>query len=230
VWDDGIVTTATNLNELKAQVKITVDRWIEKFKTDHVIICFSPKGSKYFRHKIFPDYKQNRKGGKKPLGYNHLVTYMQEEYTTCTIDDCEADDALGILATDGSFDRNTIISIDKDMRTIPCDYYNMDEELTEVISEQFANYMHLFQTLVGDATDNYKGCPGVGPKKAQVILQDDSWDSVVKAFNKAGLSEDEALIQARVARILRADDYNFQTKEISLWNPPQKPTALSVVK
>tara|TARA_R100000700_G_C3130555_1_gene115965 strand:- start:592 stop:885 length:294 start_codon:yes stop_codon:yes gene_type:complete len=95
----------------------------------------------------------------------------------------------------------------------------MDTEVTETVTETLANYMHLYQTLVGDATDNYKGCPGVGPKKATEILEEPTWDSVVKAFEKAGLTEEDALVQARVARILRADDYNFHKEEVILWQP-----------
>ena len=42
---------------------------------------------------------------------------------------------------------------------------------------------------------------------------------MVRPFKKAGLTEDDALVQARVARILRAEDFNFETQEVILWNP-----------
>ena len=131
----------------------------------------------------------------------------------------EADDTLGILATNGECSRNIIVSVDKDMLTIPCEYYNMDKEVTETVDTKLADYMHLYQTLVGDSTDNYKGCPGVGPKKAADILKIPSWSRVVTAFEKAGLTSDDALVQARVARILRANEYNFDTGEVILWEP-----------
>ena len=218
-WGDGVITTATNLEELETQTQNTLRYWQEKLNVSRFMICFSDKSSKYFRHKILEEYKGNRKAGKKPLGYNFLVEHIKEVYNTFTLPNCEADDALGILATDGMFARNIIVSIDKDMLTIPCEYFNMDTEVTETVTETLANYMHLYQTLVGDSTDNYKGCPGVGPKKATEILQDPTWDAVVKAFEKAGLTEDDALVQARVARILRADDYNFNKEEVILWQP-----------
>jgi len=218
-WEDGIVTTATNLAELKAQADSSIRYWQEKIGISTLIICFSPKGSKYFRHKILEEYKGNRKATKKPLGYHFLVEYLKETYTTFTLNECEADDALGILATDGSYSRNVIVSIDKDMLTIPCEYFNMDTEVTETVTETLADYMHLYQTLVGDNTDNYKGCPGVGPKKAVEVLKNPTWDNVLASFNKAGLTEEDALVQARVAKILRADDYNFKTEEVILWEP-----------
>ena len=226
-WDDGILTTATNVGELKIQAKTMIEYWQEKLggeeKEVTTVICFSDRTNN-FRRKIFPDYKLNRKDSKKPLGYNHLETYLKEFYVTQTQPMLEADDVLGILATDGEFDRNIIISIDKDMLTIPCEYYNMDSEVTEVIDEKTADHMFFFQTLTGDSVDNYKGCPGIGPKKATELLltKGVKWQTIKDAYAKAGLTEDHALTQARVARILRSKDYNFNKEEINLWNPTTK--------
>ena len=228
-WDDGILTTATNVDELKVQADVMINEWKEKLvlrwkqRTDKdftTTICFSDRANN-FRRKIFPDYKLNRKDSKKPLGYNHLETYLKEKYTTKTQPMLEADDVLGILATDGKFDRNIIISIDKDMLTIPCEYYNMDSEVIEVIDEKMADHMFFFQTLTGDSVDNYKGCPGIGPKRATELLltKGVKWQTIKDAYEKAGLTEDHALTQARVARILRTSDYNFGKEEVVLWNP-----------
>ena len=221
--DDGILTTATNIEELKAQANAMVQDWQEELgggRDVTTLICFSDRANN-FRRKIFPDYKLNRKDSKKPLGYNHLEAYLKEHYVARTQPMLEADDVLGILATDGEFDRNIIISIDKDMLTIPCEYYNMDSEITEVIDEKMADHMFFFQTLTGDSVDNYKGCPGVGPKKATELLLNKGvrWQTIVDAYEKAGLTEDHALTQARVARILRTKDYNFKKEEINLWTP-----------
>jgi DNA polymerase-1 len=40
---------------------------------------------------------------------------------------------------------------------------------------------------------------------------------------KHGLSEEYMLRQARLARILRASDYDFKRKEPILWLPPRNP-------
>jgi DNA polymerase-1 len=222
-WDDGILTTATDVEQLKIQADFMIQEWQEKLgerRDVATIICFSDRANN-FRRKIFPDYKLNRKDQKKPLGYNHLETYLKEQYLTITQPMLEADDVLGILATDGEFDRNIIISIDKDMLTIPCEYYNMDSEITEVIDEKMADHMFFFQTLTGDSVDNYKGCPGIGPKRATELLLNKGvrWQTIIDAYEKAGLTEDHALTQARVARILRSKDYNFDKEEINLWTP-----------
>jgi len=218
-WEDDVVTTATNLKEVRAQADAMIAYWQEQLGVEQLVICFSPKGGKYFRHNILESYKGTRKASQKPMGYHSLVEYLKEKYSYLQVPMLEADDTLGILATNGEYSRNIIVSVDKDMLTIPCEYYNMDKEVTETVDTKLADYMHLYQTLVGDSTDNYKGCPGVGPKKAADILKIPSWSRVVTAFEKAGLTSDDALVQARVARILRANEYNFDTGEVILWEP-----------
>ncbi|MGA1496056.1 MAG: phage exonuclease, partial [Rhodothermales bacterium] len=87
-----------------------------------------------------------------------------------------------------------------------------------------ADHFHMMQTLCGDSTDGYAGCPGVGPKKAEAILNGgSSWSAVVAAFEKAGLSAFEAIVQARVSRILRHGDFNPKTSEVRLWEPKADP-------
>ena len=88
------------------------------------------------------------------------------------------------------------------------------------ITEEYADYFHLYQTLVGDTTDGYPGLKGIGDKRATALLEKEaSWETVVKAYEKAGETEEDALVQARLARILRASDYNFETREPILWSP-----------
>ena len=84
----------------------------------------------------------------------------------------------------------------------------------------------MMQCLIGDSSDNYTGCPGVGKVGAEKLLKDyrhdpvAMWGIVVQRYEKAGLSEDEALIQAQVSRICRASDYNFTTQSPILWRKP----------
>ncbi|MCV6621022.1 MAG: hypothetical protein OIF51_04640 [Cellvibrionaceae bacterium] len=39
------------------------------------------------------------------------------------------------------------------------------------------------------------------------------------AFSSVGLTETEAIQQARVARVLRSEDYDLETKTVRLWTP-----------
>jgi DNA polymerase-1 len=77
--------------------------------------------------------------------------------------------------------------------------------------------------MTGDTTDNYKGCPGIGAVKAKALFEKSgaNWNTVVEAFRKAGLTEEDALVQARVAYILRGWDYNPKSREIKLWLPKE---------
>jgi len=121
---------------------------------------------------------------------------------------------LGILGTANS---DTIIwSEDKDLLTIPAKHWIDGEVVT--ISEEEADRMFYYQTLIGDSTDNYKGCPSVGSVTANKLLDEDcSWATVVSAFSKKGLNEEVALENARLARILRNGEYDTDTAEVKLW-------------
>jgi hypothetical protein len=46
-----------------------------------------------------------------------------------------------------------------------------------------------------------------------------AWELIVEAYAKKDLTEADALQQARVARILRFDDYDFNKKKPILWTP-----------
>ncbi len=141
----------------------------------------------------------------------------------------EGDDVMGILATHPKLIREKIIvSIDKDMETIPSDdcRWGTDEASSRgSIRPIEADYYHMLQTLTGDTTDGYKGCPGIGPKKAEAILAGTFEDPqncglVVAAYEKAGLTEDDPIVQARMAASSAPSDYDFTKKEPILWNPP----------
>jgi DNA polymerase-1 len=136
---------------------------------------------------------------------------------------------MGVLATHPKTVRESqpiIVSQDKDMQTIPTQVWRQGELMT--ISEEQADYYHMFQTLVGDTSDGYKGCPGVGKVKAEKLLTDvllqpglpqPYWPTVVACYEKAKLTEQDALTQARLARILRFSDWDNEKKEPILWTP-----------
>jgi len=133
------------------------------------------------------------------------------------MDTLEADDALGIYAT--LHPGNVIVSPDKDMKQIPGQLYNMEEMFT--VSPEEGERMHYLQTLSGDQTDGYGGVPGVGMKRAASWFEKHgyNWEAVVRAFVEKDLGEREALINARLAKILTVNDYDFATGEPILWTP-----------
>lgn len=200
-----------------------------KVGADKIILAFSDKLN--WRKDVLPTYKANRAKTPQPLLRSHLVAWAQDKYECFTRATLEGDDVMGILLTRDSAAGEEIIgcSIDKDFNTIPGHHYNFGRDEFFTVTGVEADYYHLYQTLVGDAVDNYAGCPGVGPVAAKKILTakeedmffsvPEMWKRVVAAFDKAGLGEEEALVQARVARICRASDYDFKTKKVKLWTP-----------
>ena len=81
----------------------------------------------------------------------------------------------------------------------------------------------LHPAVANHVVDGFKGLPGVGPVAATKILMGlkrvQLWPAVVAAYEEKGLTEEDALVQARVSRILRTTDFNFKSKSVKLWTP-----------
>jgi DNA polymerase I len=196
--------------------------------TDEMIVAFSDNHDN-FRKRLDPEYKANRKKNRRPNHYQKLRKYAIETYNAKIIPSLEGDDVLGIMATSNKFKadyRKIIVSIDKDMKTVPGFFFDVgkpENEVREVTSDE-AHYWHLYQTLTGDTTDHYKGCPSFGEKTTEKWFEKHgvSWQSVVNAYKSKGLTEDDALLQARLAFILHAPYYKVKRKEVVLWTPKEK--------
>ena len=89
---------------------------------------------------------------------------------------------------------------------------------TVTIDPEDGRRWHLIQSLAGDQTDGYGGCPGIGVKRAVTLFEESgyNWDVVVKAFADKDLGEDVALMNAQLARILTKDNYDGQ---VIPWHP-----------
>lgn len=175
-------------------------------------------------------YKETRVKRAKPVLFRQLRQDVEERYKCVWFDSLEADDCLGIAATGpkSKTEHRIIVSWDGDLESVPCRLYNPRHPSRGVVTvtEAEADYAHLHQTLTGDAVDNYVGIPGVGPVKAEKILGTltgrAAWDAVVAAYEAHGLTEADALTQARVARILRYGEWNPDIG-VRLFAPESKP-------
>ncbi len=221
-WDDDLWTLHAFEEPARAAVDSMIETLKQKVGATDVIIAFTDGVN--WRKDILPTYKDNRKDKRKPMLLKPLRAYCEEKYKTYTRPRLEADDVLGILLTHPKIipGEKVLVSIDKDFKTIPGKHYNWKDDKSFEIDEEQAQWWHFYQTLMGDATDGYAGCPGIGPKTAEKVLEHGAtWETVVGCFKAKGLSEAAALIQARVARICHAKDYDFEKKEVILWNPPE---------
>ena len=215
-WGDDVITVVSRFSEALRNVERDLTKIKNEFMWDvpKLILFFSD--SENFRKKIYPDYKGHR-NRKKPCGYRKVITELSNRYEVIKLPTLEADDALGIYATANP--GNIVCSPDKDLRQIPGKLYDM-KELTTIDPIEGAKW-HLIQTLAGDQTDGYSGVPGIGIKRAVALFEEHgyTWKTVVKAFEDKDLTEDDALMNARLARILTCRDYDPIEHAVIPWTP-----------
>ena len=204
-----------------SEVMETIDRELYDIACDlgcfdDFILFFS--SSRNFRKLLYPAYKGHR-NRKKPCGYRRAINELKKEYPVITNPSLEADDSIGIFATKEP--GHIVVSPDKDMRQIPGELYNLTDPVITITPED-AERWHYIQTMAGDQTDGYSGIPGIGAKRAAALLDKDgcTWDTVVKAYKAKGLSENDALLNARLAKILHHEHYDPGQQRIIYWTPP----------
>lgn len=243
------------------EVTPKVDEWLQdlkaKLKADDFIICLSCPSVECWRMDVLPSYKGNRDLSTRPVLLDAVKDYLADNYKSYRRPTMEADDIMGILSTDPSLvkGKKIIVSEDKDMQTIPGWLYNPRKDTKpRLITKEQADRYHLYQTIIGDTTDGYVGCPGAGDKAATELLDQPRawtpyqhvfksgprkglaetrwvlgescapWQAVVALYERYGYTEADALVQARVARICRSSDYDFKTKQVILWTPDSAPS------
>lgn len=208
-----------------------------------------------FRKSLFEDYKANRADIEPHPAFDALKAEVMERIDTIWEDGIEADDLIGIRCTEDP--KHTLaVSADKDFATVPCNFmvptsHGRKKPDWHSFSEAEADRNWMVQTMTGDTVDNYDGIPGVGPVKANEIVDHPHlielapterfkrgprkgqakpevwvegkpcslWESMVSYARRYGKDEAYMITQARLARILRAGEYDFETKEVKLWTP-----------
>ena len=193
--------------------------------------CFTT-GS-FFRKEIYPEYKANRKGSKKPIGYGALKSeILFHNPLSMQHDKVEADDLVSIIASTLRKEDTpyVIASLDKDLRQIPGRHWDIKHREEDYIGEVQARRNWWEQVLTGDRVDNIPGCPSIGPVRARrevetwdVLQPVDCWQKAVSVYAKKGKVEqphESALLAARLTRLLREGEYDFETKTYRIWNPP----------
>jgi DNA polymerase-1 len=214
-FGDDVILVTSNFSDALAATNRELTKIKNKFGSfSEMILFFSD--SINFRKQILESYKGHR-NRKKPCGYKRVINALRKEYKVIIKPSLEADDAMGVYST--KYPGNCIVSPDKDMKQIPGQLYNLDKVFT--VSKEEGAKWHLIQALAGDQTDGYSGVPGIGVKRATSLFEEDgySWKTVTKAFTDKGLTEYDAITNARLARILTADDYDFKNKQPILWTP-----------
>lgn len=203
-------------------VRTVMDTLIGKFEGE-LEVYLTGKGN--YRNDIatIREYKGNRKDAPKPIYYQDIRDYMCKKYGAVVVDGQEADDEIGIRATELGDDA-IIITTDKDLDTIPGWHYNWVKGDHYYVDERTANRNFYLQILTGDSTDNILGIQGVGPVGAAKLLGDNTtpkgmWQACLAAYvdkypkGCEGVSAKNAAIQtARLVYIRKHRD--------EIWSPP----------
>ena len=198
---------------------------MEMFNTHKLVMCFSCNRKENWRRDLVDSYKMNREGKLSPVGLTGLMAYAMDNYEYRLEPRVEADDLLGIFSTNGEYGKTVLCSWDKDMLTIPTLIYNGNKDVLKNQSRADALKFFMYQVIIGDSSDGYKGIKGAGPKAAKKLITENSkklvniWEAMVELAKKKKHDEDYLLGQARMAHILQDGDYNFETGEVRLWEP-----------
>lgn len=147
-------------------------KMLDAVKADRHEIYLS--GTSNFRKDIATiiGYKANRVQ-PKPVHYDAIRQHLVDRWNAIVIDGQEADDELGIRATEiqQAGDDSIIVSIDKDLLTIPSKHYNWKKEVWHDIDDETGMRNFYVQCLSGDRSDNIPGIDGVGIIKGALILE-----------------------------------------------------------
>jgi hypothetical protein len=166
-------------------------------------------GKNNFRDKIAvtAPYKGNRKGNEKPHHYSLLREYLTTSWGATVNEGIEADDMLAIRATELG-DDSVIVTLDKDLDQVVGWHYNFVKKIKYYVEKDEGLLNFYKQFLTGDSVDNIEGAKGIGPKRADKLLnglsEKEMWDVVVDA-----LGEERAIENGHLLYMLRSLDDKF---------------------
>jgi 5'-3' exonuclease len=158
---------------------------LEQVRPQHIAVAFDESLRNSFRNQLYPAYKANREPAPQELKRQFVLCKQvcQALGIACFASDSfEADDIIGTLATRMRVRGKQIVllSRDKDLTQLirPGDVYwdylgekryHYDDipQKFGVLPERMACYL----AIMGDAVDNIRGVPGVGPKTASTLFR-----------------------------------------------------------
>lgn len=195
-----------------------VREWSHRADAGKTICCLS--APRCFRYALWPDYKKARVDKPRPTWLGGCKQAIRDNFTTIPHHDIlEADDIMGILATNGKVSDPIIVTIDKDLRQVPGLHCDPVKGIVNEVSPDQAEEVFLYQWVCGDTTDGYPGIPGVGPKRAQPLVEaDDPYAAILSAYEERGMDREHAMTQARLARIVTAPLWDGRKREVIPWD------------
>jgi len=136
---------------------------------------FLTSGDSFRNTEVYAGYKKNREDMRKPTHLNDCKQYLINKFGAKVKPGLlEADDMIAIRATElaeagAPF---LIVSLDKDLKQVPGYHWNFSKKELSYVDPVEAKRNLYKQILIGDQTDGIPGLYGVGPKRAEVLLDD----------------------------------------------------------
>ena len=198
----------------------TLDNYLSEMVVDlsehytSSIVYLTGKGNFRDEVAITQPYKGNRDNARVPVHKDALRTFMVDEWNATVVDGIEADDAIATKATE--LDHNAIIcSLDKDFKQVPCSMYDYTKKVLTAVKKDDAMRWLYKQALMGDRVDNIPGVHGIGPKKADKIIDpcESEWEcysTCLTHYWDNELDEDRLLESLQLLYLLRSPDDKYE--------------------
>lgn len=213
--DESITTAKHTLNSYIADILMCgVDNTFDGCYVDQWKLFLTGKDNFRNNIAITAVYKGNRTA-PKPEHLPALRQHMMQEWGAVVVEGQEADDAIAIAAT--SFKEECVIaSVDKDLDQIAGWHYNFVKKQGYHITAEEGMRSFYKQILTGDAADNIIGLQGIGPVKAEKILNELITEEELYAACVAAYEGDEerVLENAKLLWLRRSEGQQ--------WQPPTK--------
>ncbi len=179
---------------------LATTRWLckkEFFEAGVVVLAFDESLGSGFRHEINPQYKANRALPTEDIIYQLELLKSIGQYLGFVVlasNEFEADDLIASAIIQLPEHTCTIYTRDKDLRQLVTTKVSILDFTSDVcwtpeyVIEKMAIHpgqVPLYLALVGDASDNIEGVPGVGDKTARLLLQAfKDWPALLGSLQK----------------------------------------------
>jgi DNA polymerase-1 len=216
-------------------------RVIQDLKPTHIAVCFDEK-EPTFRHKAFAGYQAQRphmadelsgqfEKAKKFLEAAAVPVYSKPGY--------EADDVIGTLASQYKEDV-IIVTGDRDILQLVNARIKVYMPIAGLATAKLMGEAEViekmgippsqiddYKAFVGDASDNYTGVSGIGPKTAVALLKKyGSLDGAYKHLEelspqikeKLKKGREQAALSKKLATIVKDVPVNFDPEAASKWD------------
>ena len=172
---------------------------IRETNPTRLIVVYDGAGGSQRRRKLHPNYKGNRKPGKRitrwdafknveeekqamKIQFSRLLEYLDTlPINVISIDRIEADDTIAYITNNLLKDEVIIMSADQDFLQLVNDRITVWSPIKKIfytpekVLEDYGVPAHnflMYKILMGDKSDNLEGVKGLGPKKLPKILPD----------------------------------------------------------